>query len=88
MNKFNIKQEKEKVVRQSAYCSFTISIQRAGRRSTKKLVRSSKHTMKKRWYTLGRKIKRISFRLKIHGFTRFRQCWFQKNSSTKYTKLE
>ncbi|WJX10785.1 hypothetical protein P8452_01466 [Trifolium repens] len=61
-----------------------------GCRYTKKLVRSSKHTMKQRWRTLGRKIKRIPFRLKIHGFTRFRQRWlrFPKFSSTKYTKLE
>ncbi|CAI8601891.1 unnamed protein product [Vicia faba] len=64
--------------------------QRQGIRYTTKLVRSSKHTMKQRWRTLGRKIKRIHFRLKIHGFTRFRQRWlrFPKFSSTKYTKLE
>ncbi|XP_073223615.1 actin-related protein 2/3 complex subunit 2B isoform X2 [Cicer arietinum] len=64
--------------------------QHEGCRYTNKLVRSSKHTMKQRWCTLGRKIKRIHFRLKIPGFARFRQRWlrFPKFSSKKYTKLE
>ncbi|XP_061360828.1 actin-related protein 2/3 complex subunit 2B [Gastrolobium bilobum] len=58
---------------------------------TKKLVRSSKYNiLKQKWGTFGRKIKTIHFRLKIHGFARFRQRWFRfpKFSSTGYTKLE
>ncbi|KHN48465.1 actin-related protein 2/3 complex subunit 2B isoform X1 [Glycine soja] len=58
-------------------------------RYTKKLVRSAKYAvLKQRWGTFGRKIKRIRFRLKIHGFTRFRQQWFRfPKFSTGYTKI-
>ncbi|XP_020226004.1 actin-related protein 2/3 complex subunit 2B [Cajanus cajan] len=59
-------------------------------RYTKKLVRSTKYViLKQRWGTFGRKIKRIRFRLKIHGFTRFRQRWLRfPKFSTGYTKIE
>ncbi|KAK7243041.1 hypothetical protein RIF29_37825 [Crotalaria pallida] len=61
-----------------------------GFRYAKKLASSSKYNnLKKKWGNFGRKIKR-HFRLKIHGFGRFRQRWlrFSKFSSTGYTKLE
>ncbi|KAL1330262.1 hypothetical protein AAHE18_12G098500 [Arachis hypogaea] len=59
--------------------------------STKRLVRSSKYSiLKQRWGNLGRKLKRIHFRLKIQGFGRFRQRWLRlpKFSSREYTKLD
>ncbi|XP_047168281.1 actin-related protein 2/3 complex subunit 2B isoform X2 [Vigna umbellata] len=58
-------------------------------RYTKKLVRSTKYViLKQRWGTFGRKIKRIGFRLKINGFTRFRQRWLRfPKFSTGYTKI-
>ncbi|KAK7393656.1 hypothetical protein VNO78_22217 [Psophocarpus tetragonolobus] len=59
-------------------------------RYTKKLVRSTKYVaVKQRWGTFGRKVKRIRFRLKIHGFTRFRQRWLSFPKFSKgYTKIE
>ncbi|XP_027936814.1 actin-related protein 2/3 complex subunit 2B isoform X2 [Vigna unguiculata] len=59
-------------------------------RYTKKLVRSTKYViLKQRWGTFGRKIKRMGFRLKINGFTRFRQRWLRfPKFSTGYTKIE
>ncbi|XP_015949306.1 actin-related protein 2/3 complex subunit 2B isoform X2 [Arachis duranensis] len=65
--------------------------QDAGCSCTKRLVRSSKYSiLKQRWGNLGRKLKRIHFRLKIQGFGRFRQRWLRlpKFSSREYTKLD
>ncbi|CAL0328423.1 unnamed protein product [Lupinus luteus] len=64
--------------------------QAAGYRHAKKQLRSSKYNiMKQRWGNFGRKIK-THFRLRIHGFGRFRQRWlrFPKFSSKGYAKLE
>lgn len=58
----------------------------------RKLVSLSKSKILKRRYgNLSRKIKRLRFRLKIHGFGRFRRRWlrFPKfSSSMGYTKLD
>ncbi|MED6110987.1 hypothetical protein PIB30_048121 [Stylosanthes scabra] len=55
------------------------------------LVKSSKYNiLKQRWGNLGRKLKRIHFRVKIQGFGRFRQRWLRLpkfSSSRGYTKL-
>ncbi|KAF1858801.1 hypothetical protein Lal_00013724 [Lupinus albus] len=64
--------------------------QATGYRYKKKQVRSSKYNiLKQRWGNFGRKMK-MHFRLRIHGFGRFRQRWlrFPKFSSKGYTKLE
>ncbi|KAF7807133.1 actin-related protein 2/3 complex subunit 2B isoform X1 [Senna tora] len=64
---------------------------RQGCRYMKKLVRTSKYDiLKRRCGNFSRQVKRIRFRLKIHGFGRFRHRWLKipKFSSKGYTKLE
>ncbi|KAI4318152.1 hypothetical protein L6164_025956 [Bauhinia variegata] len=62
-----------------------------GFKYVKKLIRSSKYKiLKQRCGKLSRQIKRIHFRLKIHGIGRFRRRWLRlpKFSSKGYDKLE
>ncbi|XWS39144.1 hypothetical protein CRYUN_Cryun18bG0024900 [Craigia yunnanensis] len=65
----------------------------AGWRYMKKLVRLSSKSkiLKRRCRDFARKIKRIRFRIKIHGFGHFRRRWLTMpkfSSSMGYTKLE
>ncbi|CAN1775602.1 Actin-related protein 2/3 complex subunit 2B [Linum perenne] len=65
---------------------------RKGRRHIRKLVTLSKFkTLKRRFSNIINKIKHIRYRLKIHGFSRFRRRWLTlpKFSSSKgYARLE
>ncbi|CAN1144918.1 Actin-related protein 2/3 complex subunit 2B [Linum perenne] len=65
---------------------------RKGRRHIRKLVTLSKFkTLKRRFSNIINKIKYIRYRLKIHGFSRFRRRWLTlpKFSSSKgYARLE
>nr|KJB38363.1 hypothetical protein B456_006G251700 [Gossypium raimondii] len=62
-----------------------------GWRKMRKMVGSKSKMIIRRWGDLGKKIKRIRFRIKIHGFARFRRRWLivpSFSSSTAYTKLQ
>ncbi|XP_017608998.1 actin-related protein 2/3 complex subunit 2B isoform X2 [Gossypium arboreum] len=62
-----------------------------GWKKMRKMVASKSKMIKRRWGDLGKKIKRIRFRIKIHGFARFRRRWLKMpsfSSSTGYTKLQ
>ncbi|KAL5542339.1 hypothetical protein UlMin_010049 [Ulmus minor] len=65
---------------------------KAGRKFTKKLIKLSKsNIIKQRCGELSRKIKRIRFRIKIHGFGRFCRRWLRRPkspSSKGYVRLE